>query len=515
MTAGGSGMTSGKPLLEVGGIVRNFPGVRALKGVRLSVDRGEILGLVGENGAGKSTLIRILGGALQPDEGVIRLDGNPVHFAGPVDSMRAGIAIIHQELNLVPQLDITDNLFLGKELMSGFLLNRRAQQSRAEWWLDRLGLAVSPATPAGRLSVSQQQMIEIARALEQNARVLIMDEPTAALTGSEAARLHEIARELRNSGIAIIYVSHRLDEIFSLTDTVTVLRDGEFIDSRPTRDFSRREVIESMVGRDLTSEFPPGTGTFGEVVLEVRNLSKPPVVRDFSMTLRRGEIVGVTGMVGSGRTEAARVLFGADAGTIGSMKMNGRDVRFRSPREAIAGGLALLPEDRKRHGLVPGHSCGENFLLPNLDAFSNRAGLVREGKARSVFEEWVETLKIRCRGWWQPARTLSGGNQQKVVLAKWLVRDAEVLIFDEPTRGIDVGARFEFYQWMRKLAAEGRGIIMISSDMEEVLGMSDRIITMADGCITAELVNDPSLTARQVLHHTIDASSRERDELNT
>lgn len=494
------------PILEVRGIEKSFPGIRALRGVHLQVSAGEILGLVGENGAGKSTLIKILGGSQPADAGEIHLCGAPVKFENPQDSMAAGIAIIHQELNLVPHLDLVDNLFLGREIIRRGMIDRKAQRSRVVHWLNRLGLSVAPETRVHHLSVSQQQLVEIAKALDQNARVLIMDEPTAALTQSESIRLHAIAKELKRDGLAILYVSHRLDEIFSLTDRLVIFRDGEYIDGAPTAEFTRREVIEKLVGRDLSSEFPPRRSDAGEVVLEVAGLRCPPRVKNFSMVLRRGEILGLTGMVGSGRTEALRILVGADPGQIDSLTYHGRDIRFRSPRHAIENGVALLPEDRKRHGLVISHMAGENFLLPNLSKFSGKAGLVHTPAARGSFDAWVDHLRIRCSGWGQVARTLSGGNQQKIVLAKWLERDCEVLIFDEPTRGIDVGAKFEFYQWMRKLADMGKAILMISSDMEEVLGMSDRIMTMSNGVVSRDLINDGSFTAEFVLAHALGAS---------
>lgn len=499
------------PLLQVSQITKTFPGVKALKGVQLSVAKGEVLGLMGENGAGKSTLIKILGGAQKPDSGTIILDGHKIEFQRPQDSMEAGIAIIYQELNLVPFLSIADNLFLGKEKNKGLFLDKKSQFFRTKHWLDRLGLSVSPDTLVKDLSVSQQQMVEIAKALEQNARILIMDEPTSALTDTETKKLHEITQELRDEGLAIIYVSHRLDEIFAITDNIVIFRDGEFIDQGPTNSFSRAEIIEKLVGRDLESEFPPQLNEPGDVIFEVASISSPPKVHEFSLNLKQGEILGITGMVGSGRTEAMRVLCGADPGTVGEVKLNGQEVRFKNPKEAIDHGVVLLPEDRKKHGLVLIHGAGDNFLLPNLDSLSNGFGLVNETEAKSQFSDWVDKLKIKCHGWSQSGQTLSGGNQQKVVLAKWLAMECHILIFDEPTRGIDVGAKFEFYQWMRKLCEQGKSIIMISSDMEEVMGMSDRILTMADGRVTSELQNNADLSAQTVLKNSIGLSTQSND----
>lgn len=493
-------------LLEVSGIVKEFPGVKALKGVHLSVDSGEILGLMGENGAGKSTLIKILGGAYQANQGVIKFGGQEVKYQCPQDSMESGIAIIYQELNLIPHLSITDNLFLGKEKTHGFFIDKKGQSDRAKHWLKRLGLNLAPTTLVKELTVSQQQLVEIAKALEQKARLLVMDEPTAALTDGETKRLHEITQELKTDGLAIIYVSHRLDEIFSITDRVLILRDGKFIDEGPTSSFRRNDVIEKLVGRDMESEFPPKVNAIGEVIFEVKDVSCPPKVKEFSLQLRKGEILGLTGMIGAGRTEAARIIFGADTGKVKSISLHGEKLSIQNPKQAIDHGIVLLPEDRKKHGLVLIHGCGDNFLLPNLDKLSSESGIVDEQKAKSQFEGWKKQLQIKCHGWGQQARTLSGGNQQKVVLAKWLARECEVIIFDEPTRGIDVGAKYEFYLWMHKLCADGKAIIMISSDMEEILGMSDRILVMADGRITAEIDNSHDLKAEEVLKHSIGKS---------
>lgn len=490
-------------LLEVSGIVKEFPGVKALKGVNMAVDSGEILGLMGENGAGKSTLIKILGGAFNPDEGKVKFCDKEVAFSCPHDSMASGIAIIYQELNLIPYLSITDNLFLGKEIIRGLFVDKRGQSDRAKYWLKRLGLSLSTSTLVKDLTVSQQQLVEIAKALEQNARLLIMDEPTAALTDNETKKLHEITKELKEDGLAIIYVSHRLDEIFQITDKVVILRDGEFIDEGLTGSFSRSEIIEKLVGRELESEFPPKRNEIGEVIFEVNELSCPPHLEKLSLRLRKGEILGLTGMIGAGRTEAARIIFGADKGGGKSLRLHGNEINVQTPRQAIDQGIVLLPEDRKKHGLVLVHGCGENYLLPNLGNLSSYLGFVNEKGAKNQFTEWKDKLQIKCHGWRQQARTLSGGNQQKIVLAKWLARECEVIIFDEPTRGIDVGAKYEFYNWMHKLCAQGKAIIMISSDMEEILGMSDRILVMSDGRINAEIDNNHDLKAEEVLKYSI------------
>ncbi len=475
-----------QPLLEMRDIRKSFPGVRAIRGVDLVLRAGEVLAVLGENGAGKSTLIRILGGVHAPDSGTIRLDGEPAVFRSPAASRQAGISVIHQEFSLIPGLSVRENLFLGRETGRWGLLRHGEEAAQAKRLLGRLGCDIDPEAVCRDLSVASQQLVEIAKALGGEARVLVLDEPTAALTSSEADRLHAVLRELRQRGLGLIYISHRLEEILSLADRVLVLRDGETVADRAIGGLRRRDLIGWMVGRELEQEFPRRSVVPGGVRLVVRGLRRGAKVRDVDLSVRRGEVVGLTGLVGSGRTEVARCLFGADPAEGGTIELDGRPLAIREPRDAIEGGMALLTEDRKGQGLVLGHSARENFGLPNLGAFS-RWGVVREAEERAALERYRRDLRIRLADPELSVRNLSGGNQQKLVLAKWLERNCEVILFDEPTRGIDVGAKFEVYQLINELASQGKAILLISSDLPEVLGMCDRILVMRAGSITGEV----------------------------
>ncbi len=480
-------------LLEMSGIDKSFPGVRALSAVSLKLHRGEVLALMGENGAGKSTLIKTLAGAHQPDAGTISIDGMPVNLASPTAAIEAGIGVIYQEFNLIPALTAWENIFLGRE-KSGLFVDRKQERARSAELFARLGVNVPLDVPCGQLSVAQQQLIEIAKVLSQDVRILVMDEPSAALTPQEVEKLFAIIAELKSQGIGIIYISHRLDEIFQIADTVTVLRDGQYVGDAPAPQMTRQQMIEMMVGRSIENEFPKERADIGRVRLQVRGMSRGDVVRDVSLEVRAGEVLGLTGLVGAGRTELVRLIFGADSAESGQVSLDGKPLRLASPREAIAAGICLLTEDRKSQGLVLGRSVRENFGLPNLSKLS-RFGMLRERQERSEFAKYVDSLSIRIPNQEQLAQHLSGGNQQKVVLAKWLEQNAEVLIFDEPTRGIDVGAKHEIYQLINRLAAQGKAIIMISSELPEVLGMSDRILVMHDGRITGE-INDVASTSQ-------------------
>ncbi len=489
-------------LLSMHGIVKSFPGVRALCGVDLELGPGEVLALVGENGAGKSTLIKVLAGAHPPDAGSLHLYGQETRFTSPLDARQAGIAIIYQEFNLVPSLSAIDNIFLGQEPARAGFVRRGEERRRVAELFARLGVAVDPDAPCRELTVAQQQLVEIARALAFDARIVVMDEPSATLTPQEVEGLFGIIRDLRTRGIGIIYVSHRLEEVFSIADQVLVLRDGEAIACRPIREVTREELIRLMVGRRLEEEFPKRQVRIGPPRLVVRGLRRGRKVRDVSFEIRRGEVVGLTGLVGAGRTETARLIFGADRKEAGSIELDGRTLDIRTPRDAIRAGIALLTEDRKAQGLVLAQSVRDNFALPNLERFSF-LGFVRRRAERQALARHIESLCIRLASAEQTARNLSGGNQQKVVLAKWLERNCEVLLFDEPTRGIDVGAKVEIYRLINDQAAAGKAILLISSELPEVLGMCDRILVMHEGRLTGEIADASRATQEEILRFAV------------
>jgi ribose transport system ATP-binding protein len=489
---------SSVPLLGMRGIHKRFPGVHALKDVDLKLYAGECLALLGENGAGKSTLIKMLGGAHLPDEGGISIKGNPIQIHGPQDALTAGIAVIYQEFNLVPWLSARENIFLGQEPGRVCILPAKQERERAMELLKQLGADIDPATLCCDLTVAEQQIVEIAKALATDARILVMDEPSAALSPREVEGLFKVIEGLKKRGIGIIYISHRLDEIFTVADRVTFLRDGAHVGTRAIADLTRCDMIERMVGRSIDQEFPKVAAEIGDVQIACKGLSRGKKVQDVSLEVRRGEIVGLTGLMGSGRTETARILFGADKPESGTITMNGSELQIRNPRDAIAAGICLLTEDRKAQGLVLGQTVLENFGLPNLKSFSC-CSWIDLGRERSAVEGYGRQLQIKMTGPDQVAATLSGGNQQKVVLAKWLERNAEVLLFDEPTRGIDVGAKYEIYQLMNRLAAKGKAILMISSELPEVLGMSDRIVVMHEGRIRGEITDVPNATQQDIM----------------
>jgi ABC-type sugar transport system ATPase subunit len=491
-------MSDAVPLLAMGGIVKSFPGVKALRGVDLTLGDGEVLALLGENGAGKSTLMKVLGGAYHADAGNLRIAGQEVHFHSPQDSRAAGVAVIYQEFNLIPGLTACENIFLGQEMTRAGFVQRGRERQRATELFARLGVKIDLDTPCRQLTTAQQQLVEIAKALAFDARIIVMDEPSAALTSNEVERLFAIIRDLKRHGIGVIYISHRLDEIFAIAARVTFLRDGENVGERAIGQLTRNEMIELMVGRELKDEFPRREVAIGLPRLEVSGLRRGRAVRDVSFNVRRGEILALTGLVGAGRTETVRLIFGADRRDAGEIKLDGQPLALRDPREAIAAGIGLLTEDRKLQGLVLGHSVRENFGLPNLTWLS-RQGFVQRRREREEFGRYVDLIRIKIPNQEQRARNLSGGNQQKVVLAKWLARNCSVLIFDEPTRGIDVGAKYEIYLLMNELAAQGKAIVMISSEMPEVLGMADRILVMHDGRVTGEIASARHATQEQIM----------------
>ncbi|MBI3867211.1 MAG: sugar ABC transporter ATP-binding protein [Verrucomicrobia bacterium] len=485
------------------GIHKSFPGVQALRGVDLTARSGEVLALLGENGAGKSTLMKVLGGAHRADAGEIRIEGLPRALNSPMDSRNARIAVIYQEFNLVPALSAAENVFLGREISRAGFVDQAEERRATSELFQRLGIALDPAMPCRELSTAQQQLVEIAKALAFDARILVMDEPTAALTAHETERLFQIIADLKKAGMGIIYISHRLDEIFRIADSVTIMRDGGHVADRPIGAITKQQMIELIVGRELQSEFPPRDARVGDPRLEAIGLRRGKSVRDVSFAVHRGEILALTGLVGSGRTETVRLLFGADPRDGGEIRLDGRALDIRSPRDAIAAGIGLLTEDRKLQGLVLGRSSLENFSLPNLVGFSKR-GFLRLSREREEFGRYAKTLQVKVSGPDQRVGHLSGGNQQKVVLAKWLARQCDVLIFDEPTRGVDVGAKYEIYLLMNQLAAEGKAILMVSSELPEVLGMADRVLVMRGGRIAGEIRDARRATQEQVMKLAFD-----------
>ncbi len=471
-------------ILELRNISKRFSGVEVLHQVPFSLRPGEVHALLGENGAGKSTLVKVITGVHQPDGGEIFLHGQRIEFADPRVSLQAGIAAIYQELSLFPDLSVAENIFVGRQpTKAGGRLDWRTLYREAEQLLASLGVHLDLKQKARNLSIAQQQMVEIARALSIDARILIMDEPTSSLTLTEVAELFNLVRRLRQQGTAIVFISHRLEELFEIADRVTVLRDGAYVDTRPLADVSRDELIRLMVGRTIANLFPKQEVEAGAVALKVENLTLDGVFENVSFELRRGEILGMAGLVGAGRTDVARAIFGVQPPTSGRIEVEGKPVAITSPQQAIGLGLALVPEDRQLHGLIPPMNITSNISLPMLGNFARRGWLRPKQESAAAYAA-ARQMEVRANNIWQRARELSGGNQQKVVLAKWLATEPRILILDEPTRGIDVGTKAAIHALMSELAGQGIAILMISSELPEVLGMSDRILVMREGHVT-------------------------------
>jgi ribose transport system ATP-binding protein len=481
---------SASPLLEMSGIGKSFPGVRALRAVDFDVHAGEVHALVGENGAGKSTLMKILAGAYAADEGEIRLDGVPVRFSAPREALAAGLVTIYQELNLIPELSVGENVFFGDEPRIGAspVIDWAAIHRRSAQLLARVGVELDTHAPVGSLGVGRQQLVEVAKALHRTPRLIVMDEPTASLGLAEIDELFGVIRELRAGGVSIVYISHRLDEIFAICDRVTVMRDGTVVDTRAVADSDLDTLVRLMVGRTLERALrapnPPPEGT---EVLRVRGLTRRGAFENVSFSVRRGEIYGLGGVVGAGRTEVARAIFGADPLDAGEIAIDGRPVLITAPRDAVRAGIAMLTEDRKAEGLVLGLTVRANITMTVLDRIARAFGIIRGAREREIAQGFIASLRIRTPSAEQLAVNLSGGNQQKVVLAKWLAVKPKLLIFDEPTRGVDVGAKAEIYALIRELVTGGMAVIVISSELPELLSLADRIGVLKRGRLVAEL----------------------------
>jgi ribose transport system ATP-binding protein len=473
-------------ILQMTNIDKRFQGVHALKSCSFDLRAGEIHALVGENGAGKSTLMKVLTGIYTPDAGEIFF-GHPVHFKSPRDAQEEGISMVHQELNLMNHLTVAQNIFIGRE-SDGLFVNDRSINERTRDLFKKLNIGIDPEEKAGNLSVGRQQIVEIAKATSFKAKVIIFDEPTATLTDSEIDELFKIMSELKADGVGMVYISHRMDEIKRISDRVTVMRDGEYIGTRTTSEVQIDDIIRMMVGRITYETHKQSNTTTEPVVLKVENLSSQDV-NSMSFELHKGEILGLAGLMGAGRTEVARLVYGADKKSSGDIYINGSKVQINSPYDAVKHGIGYLSEDRKRHGLALGMTVANNIVLPSLDQYISW-GMIDETKIDEVSKSYIEKINIKTPSTKQLIKNLSGGNQQKAIIARWLLKNCDILIFDEPTRGIDVGAKSEIYKIMNNLAAQGKSIIMISSELPELIRMSDRVLVMCEGTHTATLANE-------------------------
>ena len=475
-------------ILEMKNIDKRFSGVHALKSVNLELKKGEVHALMGENGAGKSTLMKVLCGIHKKDGGEVYLFGEQVNFNTIKESQEAGISIIHQELNMMNHLTVAQNIYIGREPMNGICINDKKMEKDAQELFDRIGVKIDPSAVLGTLTVGKQQMVEIAKAVSRDSKILILDEPTAALTQVEVEELFKIMNDLKAKGIGMVYISHRMDEINRISDRITVMRDGEYVGTLITKDTTKDEIVKMMVGRVIygdkkeMSKVPEDA----ETVLEVRNLNKGKEIKDVSFKLRRGEILGFSGLMGAGRTEVARAIYGADPIDGGEIFINGEKVKIKTPEDAVKRGICYLSEDRKRYGLLLDKSVAENSVLASLENYI-KLGWINDGLIETDAEKENEKLKTKTPSMKQQLKNLSGGNQQKVIIARWLLKNSDIFIFDEPTRGIDIGAKSEMYTLMEELAALGKSVIIISSELAEIQRLSDRVIVMCEGRITGEL----------------------------
>ncbi len=496
------------PVLEMQGITKRFHGVSALQNVNLTIYPGEVHALMGENGAGKSTLMKILAGAYIADEGEIRINGQPLKITDPATARKAGINLIYQELNVAPNLTVTENIFMGSELRRGQFLDRKAMQIEAEQVLQSLGANFKAQTIVGTLSIAEQQQVEIARALKDKSRVLVMDEPTAALSDRETQHLFEVIRRLRDDGIAIIYISHRMEEIYALADRISVLRDGQYIGSLTRNEISAQRLVQMMVGRSMQDFYEHQRQTnHGAVILEVKNISDGRKITSVSFQIRAGEILGLAGLVGAGRTEVSRLIFGADRKASGEVFLNGMKLHINNPSDAIAAGIGYVPEDRKDQGLFLEMSSRKNIAINTLKQDA-KAGIVNWSSVNRLSADAVENFNIRLANLEIRALDLSGGNQQKLLLARWLAIKPRVLMLDEPTRGVDIGAKSEIYRIISELAAQGVAILMVSSELPEIVGMSDRVLVMREGQLVGELDGSlgKEITQEKIMHYATGAS---------
>ena len=478
--------------IEMRGIDKSFGGNAVLKGAGFLLDDGEVHALMGENGAGKSTLMKILTGVYTKDAGQVIVDGKEVCYNNPQEAEKAGIVFIHQELNVLFDLTVEENMFLGKEIKKAFgICDRKAMRKRVQEILDMLGVDIDPSQRMDELSIGQQQMIEIAKALMVDAKVIIMDEPTAALTQSETEVLFEVVNSLRKKGVSIVYISHRMEEIFELCDRITILRDGTYIDTKRIADIDMNDIVKMMIGREIGERYPPRDAKIGDVAFEVKNLNCPGAFENVSFDVRAGEVLGVSGLMGAGRTEIMQAIFGNMPHVTGQIFLDGKEIKNKNPQQAIENGIGFITEDRKVEGLMLEESIMKNISLANLGRISKN-GVINKKKEQELVNKGIEELKIRCFGPQHECDNLSGGNQQKVVFAKWIYTNPKVLILDEPTRGVDIGAKKEIYNIINELAAKGVAIIMVSSELPEVLGMSDSVMVVRE-ILNKEEANQESI----------------------